>query len=96
MDLYSLTEAKWHNLLSKKTFDSIVENNPKKGTNRAAYEYAIKMYDMAGDEIYGNFKKLNDKKLNEEFDKFKKENSFWLDNDALYEALSIENGGEFW
>ena len=43
MDLESLTETKWHNLLSKKTFDTIVENNPKKGTNRAAYEYAVKM-----------------------------------------------------
>ncbi|MDO5437001.1 MAG: 4-alpha-glucanotransferase [bacterium] len=96
IDLKSLTENKWHNLLSKETFDSIVENNPKKNTNRAAYDYSIVAYNKASNEIYKNFVKLNDKKLKEEFNKFKKENSFWLDNDALYEALSIENGTDYW
>lgn len=96
MDLKSLTEKKWHNLLSNETYNLIVDNNPKKGTNRAAYEYATSAYEKAFNEIYKNFVKLNDKKLNDEFKKFKKENSFWLDNDALYEALSIENGSDHW
>ncbi len=95
-DLKSLTETKWHNLLSKETFNNIVNNNPNKGTNRAAYAYAAAAYKTAFDEIYKNYKKLNDKKLKKEFENFKKENSFWLDNDSLYEALSVENGGEYW
>ncbi len=95
-DLKSLTETKWHNLLSKETFNNIVNNNPNKGTNRAAYAYATAAYKTAFDEIYKNYKKLNDKKLKKEFENFKKENSFWLDNDSLYEALSVENGGEYW
>ena len=96
MDLKSLTENKWHNLLSKETFNSIVENNPKKDTNRAAYTYATVAYEKAQEEIYKNFIKLNNKNLNKEFENFKKENAFWLDNDSLYEALSIENGGDYW
>ena len=96
IDLKSLTEEKWHKLLSNETFNKIVESNPKKGTNRAAYSYAVNAYKEAENEIYENFKNLKDKKLGKEFKKYKKENSFWLDNDALYEALSIENGSDYW
>lgn len=96
VDLKSLTEDKWNNLLSNETFNKIVNENPKKGTNRAAYAYSIKAYEMAFDEIYRNFKNTKDKKLEKEFKKFQKENSFWLDNDALYEALSIENHSDYW
>ena len=31
-----------------------------------------------------------------QFNHFKKENAFWLENDSLYEALSIENGHDYW
>ena len=31
-----------------------------------------------------------------EFEKFKKENAYWLDKDSLYEALTIENGNDYW
>ncbi len=27
---------------------------------------------------------------------FKKENAYWLDNDALYEALTIEHSSDYW
>lgn len=96
VDLKSLTESKWHNLLSVETFNEIVENNPKKDTNRAAYVYAIKAYDKAFCEIYENYLKSDNKKFKNEFEAFKKENSFWLENDSLYEALSVENGNEYW
>ena len=96
IDLKSLTEDRWHNLLSCETFNKIVNENPKKGTNRAAYSYAYNVYKTAENEIYNNFKNLKDKHLEKEFKKYKKENAFWLDNDALYEALSIENGGDYW
>ena len=96
IDLKSLTEEKWHCLLSKETFNKIVDGNPKKGTNRAAYSYAIQAYKTAENEIYANFKNLKDKKLEKEFKHFKNENSYWLDNDALYEAFSIENGSDYY
>ena len=96
IDLKSLTEDKWHKLLSYETFTKIVNENPKKGINRAAYGYAYNVYKMAEEEIYNNFKNIKDKHLEKEFKKYKKENSFWLDNDALYEALSIENGSDYW
>lgn len=95
-DLKSLTENKWHKLLSSETFNKIVESNPKKGENRAAYSYAIEAYKEAFDEIYKNYLKLNDKNFKKEFENFKKENAYWLDTDALYEALSIENNSEYW
>ena len=96
VDLKSLTENKWHKLLSVETFNKIVESNPKKGENRAAYFYAIEAYKEAFDEIYKNYLKLNDKNFKKEFENFKKENAYWLDTDALYEALSIENNSEYW
>lgn len=96
IDLKSLTEKEWHSILSIDTFNKIVNENPKKGTNRAAYKYSIEKYETAFNEIYKNFIKLNDKKLNEEFETFKKENSYWLDSDALYEAFSIENHSDYW
>lgn len=96
VDLKSLTENKWHKLLSAETFSKIVESNPKKGENRAAYSYAIEAYKEAFDEIYKNYLKLNDKNFKKEFENFKKENAYWLDTDALYEALSIENNSEYW
>ena len=96
VDLKSLTENRWHKLLSVETFNKIVESNPKKGENRAAYSYAIEAYKEAFDEIYKNYLKLNDKNFKKEFENFKKENAYWLDTDALYEALSIENNSEYW
>lgn len=96
VDLKSLTENKWHKLLSVETFNKIVESNPKKGENRAAYSYAVEAYKEAFDEIYKNYLKLNDKNFKKEFENFKKENAYWLDTDALYEALSIENNSEYW
>ncbi len=96
IDLKSLTESKYHKLLSLETFNNIVENNPKKGTNRAAYAYVTEAYKKAFNEIYKNYLKLNDKNFKKEFENFKKENAYWLDTDALYEALSIENNSEYW
>ncbi len=96
IDLKSLTTDKWHNILSEKTFEDIVSNNPNKDTNRTSYSYIIKRQAEALSEAYENFLKLNDKELNKEFEKYKKENDTWLSKDSLYEALSIEHGTDFW
>ena len=96
INLKDLTTSKWDKILSEKTLDKIVEMNPNKDTNKAAYIYANESLDLARNEFYKNFKRNASKHLKHEFENFKKENSFWLDKDALYEALSIENNSDYW
>ncbi len=96
INLKELTTDKWDKILSQKTLDKIIEFNPKKGENRAAYVYANENLELAANEFYKNFKKNASKTLKKEFETFKKENAFWLDKDALYEALSIENNSDYW
>ncbi len=96
LDLKELTTKQYDNLLSEKTFEKIVAANPANGTTRAAYSYALGAYETAFDEIWQNYKKNFFSKYKMPFAKFKKENALWLDNDALYEAFSLENGSDFW
>ena len=96
VDLKELTTKAWGNILSEKTFNEIVENNPKKGENRTSYSYAYKKYEDAMNEAYKNFAESGDKKLKKEFEEFKIENNDWLDKDSLYEALCIEHNNDYW
>lgn len=96
IDLEQLTTDEGYNLLSKETYQKICENNPQKDSNRTAYSYIYNAQDEALREAFENFKKNNPFKLVEAFEKYKKDNASWLDNDALYEALSIENGNDYW
>lgn len=96
IDLKELTTDKWHKILSEKTFKDIVDNNPNKDKNKTSYSYITKCQDEALTEAYENFLKLNDKKLNAEFDTYKIENDSWLDKDSLYEAFALENGTDYW
>ena len=96
IDLKELTIDKWHKILSEKTFKDIVDNNPNKDKNKTSYSYITKRQDEALTEAYENFLKLNDKKLNAEFDTYKIENDSWLDKDSLYEAFALENGTDYW
>lgn len=90
IDLKVLTTDKWDSILSAKTFNEIVENNPNKDKGKTAYSYIYKVQETALKEAYDNFKP------SKEFEKFKLENKFWLEKDALYEALSIENNNDYW
>ena len=94
IDLKQLTGKKWDGILSVETFNRVVANNPKQNTGRTCYSYVFKAQTEALKEAWTNFK--SGKKLKKEFESFKKENGFWLDNDSLYEALSIENGNDYW
>lgn len=94
IDLKQLVE--WENLLSEKTFNEIVENNPNKNQGKTAYSYCCNAQQTALKEAYENFKKLKSKKIKEEFEQYKRDNSFWLEKDALYEALSIEHNNDYW
>ncbi len=96
IDLKELTTPKFEKLLSEETFNKIVEENPNKNQNKAAYCYAYQKYEDALKEVYENFKKSASIKMKFKFADFKAQNSFWLDNDALYEALIIENENDYW
>lgn len=97
VDLKQLTTALWDKILSKNTFDEIVQENPNKNINKTAYSFIYKKQKIALLESFENFKKSkkleNLKKL---FEIFKRDNGFWLDNDSIYEALSIEHNNDYW
>ena len=96
INLKELTTKAWKNLLSEETYNDIVNNNPNKDTNKTAYSYIYKRQNEALQEAFGNFKANPDKKLQKEFEHFKRENDFWLDKDSLYEALSVEYNNDYW
>ena len=94
IDLKQLTTKEWGEILSIESFKKVVRENPRQNQARTSYSYICNAQIEALKEAWNNFK--TSKMMNKEFDKFKKENAFWLENDSLYEALSIENGGDFW
>ena len=94
IDLKQLTTKQWDEILSIETFKRVVRENPKQNSGRTAYSYISEAQISALKEAWNNFK--TSKLLKKEFEKFKKDNAFWLENDSLYEALSLENGGDFW
>ncbi|MBR1617529.1 4-alpha-glucanotransferase [bacterium] len=96
INLKELTTAKWSNILSEATLNKIIELNPNKDSNHAAYAYANEAFEVASKEFYANFVKNASYSLKMEFEKFKKENDYWLNSDSLYEALIIENGSDYW
>jgi 4-alpha-glucanotransferase len=97
IDLKQLTEKEWDYILSEDTFKSIVEENPKKNENRTSFSYAYKRHDDALNEAYDNFKKSeNLHKLQKQFEIYKNDNAEWLDKDALYQALAVEHGNDYW
>ena len=90
IDLEELTTKKWDKILSEETYKNIVENNPNKNTNRTAYKYIFEAQNKALKEAFSNFKPDKD------FEKFKKENAFWLEKDSLYEVLSLDHNNDYW
>ena len=94
IDLKQLTMKEWGEILSIESYKKVVRENPKQNSGRTAYSYICKAQIEALKEAWNKFK--GTKLLKKEFEKFKKENAFWLEKDSLYEALSIENGGDFW
>ncbi len=96
MDLVSLTSREYENLLSAVSLEKIVKENPNIYENKATYVYSIETLDRVMNEVYENFNLNASAKFREDFENFKKENAYWLDNDALYEALSIEHNSDYW
>ena len=97
IDLKQLTTEDWDKILSVDTFNSIVNENPNKNINKTAFSYAYRRHDDALNEAYGNFIKSEVlKKRRKQFEIYKHENASWLDKDALYQALSVEHGNDYW
>ena len=97
IDLKQLTTEEWDNILSSETFNSIVEENPNKNVNKTSFSYAYRRHDDALHEAYEKFLKSEElKKRRKQFEIYKHENSSWLDKDALYQALSVEHGNDYW
>ncbi len=96
MDLVSLTTREYENLLSAVSLERIVKENPNIYEDKAAYVYSVDILDKVMNEVYENFNLNASSKMKEDFEEFKKENAYWLDNDALYEALTIEHSSDYW
>lgn len=101
VDLEQLTTKKWGNILPKEVFNNVVENNSNKNKAETNYSYIYEAQDKALRVAYNKF--LSSKspvaaKLRREFEDYKnaEENSPWLDNDALYEALSKKHNMDYW
>ncbi len=109
IDLLELTKSYWAGILPKESFDKIVENNPNKGKNKAAYSYIFAEQEKALREAFSNYKLklLNldsiDKKekstievIQKELAEYEEENKSWLEKDSLYEALCLKYGNDYW
>ena len=96
IDLKQLTGEKWGHILSEETYNKIVEENKCKNLSKTNYSYIYRAQENALKEAYSNFFEKAPGKQQRRFEDFKKDNKYWLDNDALYEALSIENGNDYW
>ena len=94
IDLKQLTTKDWESILPVAEFENVVKNNPNADKGKTAYSYVSKAHIDALKVAWANFKKTS--KFNKEFEKFTKENDFWLSKDSLYEALAIENGTDNW
>ena len=84
--LEKLASDEYGNILSKKTFNAIVKNNPDK--ENVNYPYIRSMYDVALKEAYNNAKD------SPEFLKFKAENEQKYETSALYRIISKLNGDD--
>lgn len=96
IDLEQLTTKEWKNILSEEIYQRIISDNPNKEINKTAYSYIFYAQEDALKEAFENFKAKKPMRLGKAFEKFKKENKFWLQNDALYEALAVENQNDYW
>ncbi len=96
IDLTKLTDEKYGKLLDKADLNSDYMNRTKwhdavNYNNVFAKDGQKAMLKKA----YAKFAKLDkNSPLKKEFNRFKDENSYWLENDALFEACAISNDSE--
>ncbi len=86
--LDSLTSEEYGNILSKETYQKIVDNRPDKSRNKVDFAYVTRAYNEALTEAYENFKVNQPQGLVEEFENFKAKKAESLEVDKLYSVLS--------
>ncbi len=101
VDLEQLTGPKWGYILSEEKFNDVVENNSNRDKSETNYAYIYNAQDVALRSAYRNFIKGDGDKINalkREFEEYKNAdvNDPWLENDALYEALSKKHDMDYW
>lgn len=84
--LEKLASDEYGNILSKKTFNAIVKNNPDK--DNVNYPYVRSMYEVALREAYNNSKN------SPEFLEFKAQNEAKYEASALYRVISKIHGDD--
>ncbi len=96
IDLTKLQEEKYGKLLAPEDYEAPFFNRVE---NHDTVDYD-NIFAQDGQtavlkKAYTRFKTLDETSpLKQEFDAFKKENRYWLERDALYEAAATENGTE--
>ena len=96
IDLNKLQEKEYGSILSAGDLNSsymnrVHDDSTVKYENVFAEDGQKAMLQRA----YSNFKKLPETSaLKKEFAKFKRENAFWVERDALYEAAAVANGSK--
>ena len=102
LNFEKLKDDKYANILSQKDFDDIEILKPvtKDNYEMADFDEAKAISKMITKRAYKNFNtklEAGDKKalaLNEEFDKFKKENDYWLEKDSVFRLFSDIHGSD--
>lgn len=98
LDLKALVDRQ---LLSFRTWESILAENPRPDGLQVPYGHVFQVYNRALDEVYHAFlaARKNGENAALELDRGIKslwQSARWLQDDALYEALSLGYGGLSW
>lgn len=96
IDLTKLTDKKYGNLLSEDDLNSPYMNRVKKHDS-VDYDNVFGKDGQKAmlEKAYKNFTELpKTSALKKDFEKFKKENVYWLEKDALFDAAAQANGSE--
>ena len=94
IDLTKLTNEEYGCLLTQEDMDSpymnrVTNHNTVNYDNVFAWDGQKAMLQKA----YKRFEELpSSSALKKDFEKFKKDNSYWVEKDALYEAAAVQNG----
>lgn len=102
IDLKLLSQDDYENILPLERvqqYDNEYDGDKWRRDKKVDYGYVIgDNYDpgvqnLALKEAFENFQQLpKNSKLKKEFNQFKKDNTYWLEKDALYDALATEHG----
>ena len=101
VDLEQLTTGKWAYILPDEVFEEVVAKNSKRDKAETNYSYIYKAQEDALRVAYDNFIEGTGDKINtlkREFEEYKNAdiNDPWLENDAIYEALSKKHNMDYW